>query len=114
MSQIRMLEQIPNHTLQEEHLPRSGARWERIVPFASTFAPYEHDGFKAAAAVANEKAAPPTDWSLSDLRAALFFEYRRYNHFGYGPDAVAMVHIHAVVEEIRQRIQSGEHLRAET
>jgi hypothetical protein len=72
-------------------------------------------GFKSAATAGNKKAQDISGCSLTDLRAALFFEYRRYNHFGYDPDPQAMVHLHALVEEIRRRIQNGEHLRgAET
>lgn len=88
------------------------AQWAKIVPFASTFNAYEQlGGFKPAAFAGNEKAQDLSGCSLTDLRAALFFEYRRYNHFGYDPDPQAMVHIHALVEEIRRRIQNGEHLR---
>jgi hypothetical protein len=92
-----------------------GAPWSKIIPFASTFNAYkELQGFEPTAFAANEKAQNLSACTLTDLRAALFFEYRRYNHFGYDPDVPAMAHLHALVEEIRQRIQSGEHLRGET
>jgi hypothetical protein len=113
MSQIKTGTQIPHRELREEHIPRQGAEWSKIVPFASTFNAYEQlGGFKPAAIAGNKKAQDLSACSLNDLRAALFFEYRRYNHFGYDPDNQAMVHLHALVEEIRQRIQNGEHLRA--
>ena len=113
MFQIKTGEQIPHHALREEHLPRPGAQWKGIVPFASTFNAYEHfKGFKPAAIAANQKAQDLSVCSFTDLRAALFFEYRRYNHFGYDPDAAAMVHLHSLVEEIRRRIQNGEHLHS--
>ncbi len=110
-----MGEHIPHHDLLEEHIPRHGASWSKIVTFASTFNAYEQlQGFKPAAFAANQKALNFSACTLTDLRAALFFEYRRYNHFGYEPDAPAMVHLHALVEEIRQRMQNGAHLRVET
>ena len=112
MFQIRTGEQIPHHALRDEHIPRPGAQWGRIVPFASTFNAYEHlKGFKPAAIAANQKAQDLAGCTLTDLRAALFFEYRIYNHYCYDPDTDAMIHLHALVEEIRRRIQGGEHLR---
>ena len=96
-----MLEPIPHHALREEHLPHSDAPWATIVRFASTFNAYRQlADEKAAGDAANRKARDLATCTLTDLRAALFFEYRRYNHFGHAPDAVAMVHMHALVEEI--------------
>lgn len=111
MFQIRTGEQIQHHELREEHLPRPGAQWAKIVPFASTFNAYEQlGGFKPAAIAGNHKVRNLSACTLTDLRSALFFEYRRYNHLGYDPDGQAMLHLHALVEEIRRRIQNGEHL----
>jgi hypothetical protein len=115
MFQIKIGEHLPHHELREEHVPRRGASWSKIMPFAGTFNAYEQlQGFEPAAFAANQKARNLLACTLTDRRAALFFEYRRYNHFGYEPDAPAMVHLHALVEEIRRRIQNGEHLRGET
>jgi hypothetical protein len=111
MSDVRLGTQIPHHELREEHVPRPDAQWGRIIPFASTFNAYEQlGGFEPAAIAGNEKARDLRACTLTDLRAALFFEYRRYNHFGDDPDAPAMIHLHALVEEIRRRIRNGEHL----
>jgi len=116
MFSIKLLKPIPHIELREEILPPGAAHWGDIVPFASTFNGYQHLGNVAALGeVANKKALDPQSCTLSELRAALFFEYRRYNHFGHDPDAAAMRHIHLLVEEIRKRVQEGEHLRqAET
>lgn len=112
MFQIKTGEQIPHCQLREEHVPRQGTLWSKIVPFASTFNAYEQlRGFDPAALAANQKAQNLSGCTLTGLRAALFLEYRRYNHFSYDPDAAAMAHLHALVEEIRRRIQLGEHLR---
>ena len=39
---------------------------------------------------------------LDELRAALFFEQRRYHHFGEGPDGSDLDYIEALVGAIRE------------
>jgi hypothetical protein len=113
MHQIKTGQQISHQDLREEHIPRPGASWSKIIPFASTFNAYSQLGsLEAAAAVGNRRATALTDYSFTELRSALFFEYRRYNHFGYDPTTEKMIHLHALVEEIRRRVQGGEHLHA--
>jgi len=112
MREIETGQQIAHKDLREEQIPSPGSSWRTIVPFARTFNAYAQLGSREAAAEAgNEKAKNLAACSFTDLRAALFFEHRRYNHFGYGPSAEAMVHLHALLEEIRRRVQGGEHLR---
>ena len=113
MFQIKTGEQISHFDLREEYIPRQGVAWSKIIPFASTFNVYEQLGeFKSAVIVGNGNVRDFSVCSLTDLRSALFSEYRRYNHFGYDPDAQAMEYLHSLLEEIRRRIQNGEHLRA--
>lgn len=45
--------------------------------------------------------------TLIDLRTSLFFEQRRWRHFGYEPDRSAMEYIQALVAAIRQKIIAG-------
>ena len=105
--------QISESALREEYLPQRGASWREIAPFARTFNAYnKFGGHQPVADIANRKARKPADCTLTELRAALFFEQRRCNHLGWDPDAAAMVHIHALVEEIRVRVQGGDHLLA--
>lgn len=102
-----MHDQISDSALREECLPQRNAPWNEIAPFALTFnASNKLGGHKPVADIANQKARTPADCTLTELRAALFFEHRRYHHFGYEPDGAAMVHIHALVEEIRARLRS--------
>lgn len=110
MFQIKMLELVPHQMLHEGLVPRTGATWEKIKSFASTFDAYKLDGVDSLPDLASKNAGDVKGCTLSELRASLFFEYRRYNHFGYDPDRHAMKHIHALVEEIRKPIQNGEHL----
>ena len=44
--------------------------------------------------------------NLSDLRACLFFEYRRHNHFGYPPDAEKMQYIYDLLDRIRDHVKA--------
>lgn len=113
VTEVVVGQQIPHGQLREEHLPRAGAQWTKIVPFASSFNAYEElGGFEPAALAANCKAQDLGSCSLTDLRAALFFEYRRYNHFGYDPEPDEMIRLHSLIEAIRGKIKAGEHLGA--
>ena len=42
--------------------------------------------------------------SLTDLRTCLFFEQRRWRHFGEDPEGEDMAYIREVVEKIRGRV----------
>ena len=42
--------------------------------------------------------------SALDLRAALFWEYRRHNHFGYGPDVAKLNLVYEPLDRLRTLI----------
>lgn len=107
-----MVRPIANSELRDDLLPPRDAPWHTIKAFACSYDAYQQFGDnRSLGALANEKAKEPRHCTLAELRAALFFEYRRFNHFGYDRDANAMLHLHALVEEIRQRLGAGEHLQ---
>lgn len=89
---------IPSRDLKPTDIPGPHAHWDTIGEFALTFDGYEAYGFEGCARLANGEQAPVT---LNDYRAALFFEQRRWRHFGYEPDERAMEAIRALVEKIR-------------
>ncbi|WP_027482058.1 hypothetical protein [Deinococcus pimensis] len=101
---------IPNEQLRLTDVPAADASWYEIGTFALKFNGYEHRGsFNACADLANaaletfeEFGGVPTD--LTDLRTCLFFEQRRWRHFGDEPDEEAMPYIRALVEAIRQAV----------
>lgn len=98
---------IPNSELVAFRLPVPAADWDEIQKFALTFDGYRHCGSsEACAAVANARKAD----SLSDLRTCLFYEQRRWRHFGEEPDTNAMAYINRVMEQIRDRVISGNSL----
>ncbi|MFN2151474.1 MAG: hypothetical protein ACK2T5_07760 [Anaerolineales bacterium] len=104
---------IPNVSLQPLDLPDLAADWSTIGAFALTFNGYEHWGsFEACSelaerwqqAFAREGSLPQT---LTELRTCLFFEQRRWRHYGYTPDDTAMIYIRALLAEIRARVLQG-------
>ncbi len=107
-----MTEHIANAALKEAEVPPADARWGEIGAFALTFNGYEHWGsFEKCAEVGNrwakayaQREALPK--SLAELRTCLFFEQRRWRHFGRSPDTDAMMYIRALVEAIRRKVQA--------
>ena len=91
-------EPLPNELLTLKRIPLSTASWEEISAFALTFDGYrENSSNDRCAEIANQRRHN----SLSDLRTCLFFEQRRWHHFGDDPDEAAMVYIRSLVEQIR-------------
>ncbi len=108
---------ILRHTgeMDEESIPvpPSGAPWwPDITQFALTYNAYNRVadvhavgqiGNGARARYGHDGSFPD---DLDELRAALFFEQRRYHHFGEGPDGADLDYIQALVGAIR-RISGG-------
>ena len=98
---------VPNLALLSFPLPALEADWDEIQNFALTFDGYEHWGSsEACAEVANARKSQ----TLSDLRTCLFYEQRRWRHFGEAPDANAMDYIRSVLKQIRERIYQANHI----
>ena len=78
------------------------------MEFALTFDGYQALGKRigdlanAAKNKWSENVVLPQD--LIELRLCLFFEERRYRHFGWDPDEDAMMYIRAFIEAIRKRV----------
>jgi hypothetical protein len=102
--------EIPNEELVTEKLPLPSASWREIGWFALTFNGYEHWGsFEACGEIAEKcrqsfLAGKLLPKDLTVLRTCLFFEQRRWRHFGYEPDEAGMRYIHALVESIRENV----------
>ncbi len=109
-----MSNEIANADLTELDVPSSGAAWAEIGRFALSFNGYEHWGsFEKCAEIANRgrdayRAEGSLPDSLTELRTCLFFEQRRWRHFGLDPNEEGTDYIHAIVERIRERVRSGE------
>jgi hypothetical protein len=102
---MAMADPIPNEELHPADVPQRGADWLSIVRFAQTFIPYlQSAGAARCLDVANHRRDCET---LSDLRACLYGEYRRYNHAVHLPDAQTMAHIYDLLDRIREQASAG-------
>jgi hypothetical protein len=91
-------------SLTTEDLPGPLADWSTISAFALTFDAYALIGSEACAKIANARKSE----TMTDLRTCLFFEQRRWRHFGEDPDPSTMEYIHGIVEKIRIKLATGE------
>jgi hypothetical protein len=96
--------EISDADLRLIDIPSSDAEWGEIGAFALTFNGYEYWGsFEKCAEIANAKRHD----SLTDLRTCLFFEQRRWRHYGFEPDDAAMQEIRLLLEQIRGLVSSA-------
>jgi hypothetical protein len=108
---MSMFPTVPNSDLHQRDLPPPGADWEEIVRFAHKFDGYEHwEADWGCAVVANIALGMQSELpqlSLNELRSCLFFEARRYHHFGWDPEPVILDYIRDLVERIRTKVDAG-------
>ncbi len=94
---------IPNADLTLDMIPGTDADWYEVSMFALKFDGYKECGSASAcAAIANAG----RDNTLTELRICLFFEDRRWRHFGESPDATGMVYIHSLIAKIRDKVSN--------
>lgn len=93
-------ELITNEGLVLSDIPGPSASWSEIARFALTFNGYDVCGFDGCAKIANTRRHN----SLTDLRICLFFEQRRWRHFGGAPDGEDLAYMRDLVEKIRINI----------
>lgn len=92
-----------NHDLRSSDIPPRGSPWSAIEPFARSFAGYQYHGsLDACAEIANARRCE----TLTDLRTCLFFEQRRYNHFGWPPAGEELEYIFDLLDGIRGMVES--------
>jgi hypothetical protein len=93
--------QIDDNALTVADVPPRDADWNIITEFALTFDGYKIWGsFDKCAEIANARRHD----CLTELRTCLFFEQRRWRHFGEEPDAEGMEYIRGLVQKIREWI----------
>ena len=102
-------DEVPSTDLQPGDVPRVSDGWDVVFEFALSYDGYAHYGDRCGE-IANRAAGDySTHGRLPDsvdvLRACLFFEQRRWRHFGETPDAEARDYFDALLEAIRQRAQ---------
>lgn len=92
---------IPSNALTLADIPMPDAGLEEISRFGHSFDGYvEMGSFEACAAVANARSCN----SLDEARACLFFEMRRWRHFGEEPDEEAFAYMKQLVEAVRRYV----------
>ena len=106
-----MPEAVSNENLSASVVPPRTASWQVIVGFALTFNGYEIIGQKECGALANRvrkefsaSTASLRKLSLTELRSCLFFEQRRFHHFGEEPDGDDRVFVNALLDAIHQKV----------
>ena len=93
---------IPTVQLKVSDVPADAADLENLLRFALSFDGYRHWGsFSRCAEIANVR----DHGSLDKLRTCLFFEARRWHHFGDTPDEEETRYWRWLVAEIRLRLQ---------
>ena len=104
-------DQLPNEDLTVSAVPPVTASWQSIVGFALTIDGYKAIGGKECAQLANsaksefsKNAESVGALSLTELRVCLFFEQRRFNHFGHEPRDTDRIFINTLIEAIRTKI----------
>jgi len=106
-------DEIPNQALTLKNIPTSDANWNEISLFALSFDGYEFwrgagdCGEFANQVLTNWKESEKLPESLSELRSCLFFEQRRYHHFGSSPENEDLEYIHALLTSIREKVGQG-------
>ena len=108
---LGMFDEIPNADLRRSDVPSIDAPWSAIFEFALTFDGYNALGGNGPCGdFANETEAHylktgslPSDLDLTRLRSCLFFEQRRWRHFGEIPHDEAREYFGALLDAIRNQ-----------
>jgi hypothetical protein len=96
---------VANASLLREMVPSAGAPWEAVEEFALSY-----DGYAYWSDVAELASRALRRWTrdgtlptgLDELRGCLFYEQRRWHHFGYEPYGRAAEYAGALLEAIAE------------
>jgi hypothetical protein len=107
--------EIPNTDLKDSNIPSPNAPWKNLITFALSFNGYNYSEECAELANNTLNAFKNNEdvlksLNLSQLRACLFFEQRRWRHFDENPDDKTMVYIHHLIEAIREKVKAQDFL----
>jgi len=92
---------ITTNNLQVNDLPSKNSAWKRIIEFASTFDIKSEcaEGIR----VSGVKDIGESS-SLIEIRAALYSEWRRYNHLCSSPEKEILSKVWEVIEILRIKL----------
>ncbi|MEL6898622.1 MAG: hypothetical protein AAFP90_21200 [Planctomycetota bacterium] len=96
---------IASDELTADVIPARATNWHKVVRFAATFDPRsEHlPDHSSISGVADIR----TDSTVAEMRLAIYSEWRRYNHFGYEPDAEVVQRTQSVLDQLRNACPKG-------
>jgi len=107
-----MPDEILNSELTEALIPPANADYRTIAEFALTYNGYER--FERVAEFANNNTAlynadkASLKWrTLTELRACLFYQQRRYRHMDEEPENGDLEYIQALLEAILVRVREN-------
>lgn len=92
---------IPTSRLRLENVPEVNAEWSEMAAFALTYDPAEMGGYGGQAADLKNVRQEAT---TAELRAHLYVEQRRWNHYGTPPDEETMTRLKKIIGLIRGRL----------
>jgi hypothetical protein len=94
---------IPSDMLKVADIPRSKATWTEIASFALTFDTtiVEIRGYGTQA---GDLSNATKDLSINQLRAHLYVEQRRWNHYCREPDMHTIMKLRQILDWIRDKI----------
>lgn len=106
---FELMEAIPNDALRLDHLPSPDAGGTEVWRLADTFNGFKHWGsFERCAEIADQHAYDQQRaLDLTELRTCLFFECRRWHHYGEQTDMHDSPYIRGLVEKIREMVTAG-------
>ncbi|HLX88115.1 MAG TPA: hypothetical protein VKR22_06630 [Acidimicrobiales bacterium] len=98
---------VPNDGLRPDMVPRRDSPWEVVQAFALTY-----DGHAYWDDVAELAGRGWRDWArtgavygrIDQLRGSLFYEQRRWHHFGEAPSERAAQYVWALLDAIREHV----------
>ena len=104
---ISMSREILNEDLKLKDLPENVTPLNIFWSFCHTFNGYEafngmDCGLMANAALQTWEKERRLPQDLSELRGCLFFEARRWRHYGYDPDPQTLVYLKELLEAVPQ------------
>lgn len=97
-------ESIPNEALELAHIPPADGDWKEIERFALTLNGYAAMGQLLGDLADQHARAGTLPVDLTELRACLFFEQRRWRQFDAPPEGKPMAHIIRLLEAIRAAV----------
>ncbi|ADQ14490.1 hypothetical protein [Halanaerobium hydrogeniformans] len=92
-------------------IPKEDANWMEIQEFSLSFNGYDYWGsFEKAADIANQhynryEKDNIISNNMEVLRTSLFFEQRRYRHFGSDPGPETMKYLRKIIKKIKELVK---------